>query len=160
MGCHWNVMILDVIFWHLFWLKKTSKFYGNVMTFWWNSTGFLWEKGIPVNAMRMSWNSNAIQWDKKFWFILMVFLWEKSMELSWNLTSFSTKTPIGINDGILLWGRTIKYCTYEWHDFLDLISDFKYLGNVVLSFFLIFPQGFDWGWSNEWSRVKFNPYQL
>ena len=40
----------DVIFWHLFWLKRTSKFYGNVMTFWWNSTGFLWEKGIPVKC--------------------------------------------------------------------------------------------------------------
>ena len=37
-------------FWHLFWSKKTSKFDGNVMTFWWNSTGFLWGKGIPVKC--------------------------------------------------------------------------------------------------------------
>jgi len=50
MECHWNVMTLDVIFWHLFWSKKTSKFYGNVMTFRWNSIGFVWEKGIPVKC--------------------------------------------------------------------------------------------------------------
>ena len=54
-------MTLDVTFWHLFWLKKTSKFYGNVMTFWWTSTGFLWEKGTPVkcheNVMKFQWHS-------------------------------------------------------------------------------------------------------
>ena len=109
MGCHWNVTTLDVIIWHLFWSKKRSKFYGNVMTFWWNSTGFSWEKGIPVkcheNVMKFQCHSMGF----KFWFILMVFLWKKSMVLSWNLTSFSTKTPMGINDGILLWGSSRIY---------------------------------------------------
>ena len=65
MGCHWNVMTLDVIFWHLFWSKKTSKFYGNVMTFWWNSTGFLWEKGILVkcheNVMKFQCHSMGLK---------------------------------------------------------------------------------------------------
>ena len=65
MGCHWNVMTLDVIFWHLFWSKKTSKFYGNVMTFWWNSTGFLWGKGIPVkcheNVMKFQCHSMGLK---------------------------------------------------------------------------------------------------
>ena len=65
MACHWNVMTLDVIFWNLFWSKKTSKFYGNVMTFWWNSTGFLWEKGIPVkcheNVMKFQCHSMGLK---------------------------------------------------------------------------------------------------
>ena len=65
MGCHWNVMTLDVIFWHLFWSKKTSKFDGNVMTFWWNSTGFLWGKGVPIkcheNVMKFQCHSMGLK---------------------------------------------------------------------------------------------------
>ena len=104
MACHWNATILDVIVWHLFWLKKTSKFYGKVMTFWWNSKGFLWEKGIPVkcheNVMKFQCHSMGLKMKIHFDGIFM----EKAMELSWNLTSFSTKSPMGWNDGILLWG--------------------------------------------------------
>ena len=65
MRCHCNVMTLDVIFWHLFWSRKTSKFYGNVMTFWWDSTGFLWEKGILVkcheNVKKFQWHSMGLK---------------------------------------------------------------------------------------------------
>ena len=75
MGCHWNAMTLDVTFWHLFWSKKTSKFYGNVMTFWWNSTGFLWEKGIPVkcheNVMKFQCHSLGLKMQVHFDGIIM-----------------------------------------------------------------------------------------
>ena len=67
MGCHWNVMTLDVTFWHLFWSKKTSKFYGHVMTFWLDSTGFLWEKDIPVKCHEIPVSFKGIKNFGSFW---------------------------------------------------------------------------------------------
>ena len=138
MGCHGNVMTLYVIFWHLFWSKKTSKFYGNVMTFWWDSTGFLWEKCIPVkcheNVMKFQCHSMGL----KFWFILMVFLWEKSMELSWDLRHFRPKLRWESMMAFYYEGRFIlKFEDFPWNFLSREYISCKRIASVLCAAFTV-----------------------
>ena len=95
---------------------------------------FLWEKGIPVkcheNVMKFQCHSMGLKIQVHF-----DILWKKSMELSWHLTSFWSKTRMGSNDGILVWGDVNFYDEILEHHVKNVFMYFPCISKLFYSSF-------------------------
>ena len=80
------------------------------------------EKGILVKCHENVMKFHCYSMGLKILVHFDGFLWKKSMESSWNLVSFSTKTPMRIND--MAFYYEVMYFEWNRHHILTILMDF------------------------------------